>query len=570
MVVENAYEIGFALAGASTGGAFHAGVMDFLLEAMAAWEDEKAEGTPNVAPWPVKVTEMIGTSAGGITSTFAVAALNIDHQPLPRGYKLGDPSPKNNPLFDAWVKEMTYEALFDTSDLDDQPEGKKIIHSLLNSNFMYNVATKVLHAETIKKELPSWAAHMFLGLTAFNLRGVPYALHDFNISRAAEDNFYMYKHGDYTLFRITTDPASVSKTERRFASVLDVSEQRNTKEWAHAIDCSRASAALPFVFPTVQLETPERHYEKRLSIAPDWPASQKPKKYKYAAVDGGVSNNRPFGTCRANMAMIDKEEEEEDANTVGQMVFGTMQPSLKHSMILIDPFPAPQQIQEITEGGMPLWATARATFAAVRAEASFKEDEIKAALDPQNMDKFLLKPERKVLPGQKYPLATTTLDSFGGMLDEKIRLHDFELGRKNCKYFLEEVLVISLEDAKDNPIFGQYQEYLAKQAGETVSVIPVVGGAAREISQPIWPTYSKEEREAIVKSVMAKVAERTKKVVRIYLENSQIIKTCPWWPPAPMQCMLNKAAELVSTALENELMRKVEVAIEDAMKVYVD
>src|SRR5215470_17047460 len=124
------FEIGLAMAGAISAGAYSSGVLDFLFQALDAWEQEKRADPDSVPNHNVCIKVITGASAGSITGALAAAALagGLD----PTAYPGQDPAPpyRTQPyryviaaLYSAWVlkPEMaspTGDAdLLDTSDL---------------------------------------------------------------------------------------------------------------------------------------------------------------------------------------------------------------------------------------------------------------------------------------------------------------------------------------------------------------------------------------------------------------------------------------------------------------------
>src|SRR5215470_3582017 len=116
------FEIGLAMAGAVSAGAYSSGVLDFLFQALDAWEQEKRADPDSVPNHNVCIKVITGASAG------AALAGGLD----PTAYPGQDPAPpyRTQPyryvmpaLYSAWVlkPEMaspTGDAdLLDTSDL---------------------------------------------------------------------------------------------------------------------------------------------------------------------------------------------------------------------------------------------------------------------------------------------------------------------------------------------------------------------------------------------------------------------------------------------------------------------
>ncbi|CAN8065852.1 unnamed protein product [Agarophyton chilense] len=556
------YQLGLCMAGAATGGAYSAGVLDFLIEAMNEWQALKNANDPSVPQWDVSLSEIIGTSAGGITATLAVACLNTPHQPLPRDYKLGDPAPKNNPLFQTWVKEMNSDQLLDLDDLNVLSQDNKVhVRSVLNADFMANTAPRMIKERVVQKTLPSYAQNLCLSLTTTNMRGVPYSLKTFH-SINPDEAFYMRQHADYCRYFVTTTPDAVTPDQKKGQFVLDISQPPTDPIWTSAIDASRATSAFPGGFATVRINTPRSHYEHRLDMPPCWKAalaedpdapSSTPHsdEFSYSAVDGGTVDNEPFGLLEDFMTARHGQSLEAD----GKNTWG--------SVILIDPFPSVWDDPSLTEEGMPLLPMLAALISSIRAQAMFKKDEIESAADDDCMSKFMIRPDRDVKKGQIFPIATGTMGGFGGILDEKLRLHDFQLGRANCQDFLKEVFCIKREEALQNNLFSAHSEHLTT---DRIPIIPVVGKAAEPIPMPEWPSYTDSERKKLVTDLLVKFRKRFEKVVRILLNNFGVIKPSGFFNVH--QKMMNIAGGFVHSRLVNEAMERVETGIEAAMKVF--
>jgi predicted acylesterase/phospholipase RssA len=75
----NTFELGLALAGAVSAGAYTAGVLDFLFQALNEWE--KARTEPATPGHRVELQVVAGASAGAITGALGVVALAHGMQP---------------------------------------------------------------------------------------------------------------------------------------------------------------------------------------------------------------------------------------------------------------------------------------------------------------------------------------------------------------------------------------------------------------------------------------------------------------------------------------------------------
>ena len=72
---KNVYEIGLAMAGAISAGAYSAGVVDFLFQALHEWELAKRDDPDTVPNHSVCVRAAAGASAGSITAALAAVAV---------------------------------------------------------------------------------------------------------------------------------------------------------------------------------------------------------------------------------------------------------------------------------------------------------------------------------------------------------------------------------------------------------------------------------------------------------------------------------------------------------------
>lgn len=568
------YEIGLCLAGAATGGAYSAGVMDFFLEAMHSWEQEKIKGTPGIPPWEVKLTEITGTSAGGITATLAVSAINTNHEPLPHYFKQGD-KPPNNCLYATWVQEMTYENLFDTKDLEEKPKREQTVKSILNSNFMKETSQKVLLESScnIRDSLPSWASHVGLSLTTTNLRGIPYSMNDIITDFDRERDFQLRKYADFSWYWATDHPSLVPEKAKNFLQVLDMRETRDSPTWKSAIASAQATAAVPLVFPTVQVKTPLSNYNERIpDVTPTWFAESDKiggsEMYVYTSVDGAALNNRPYGLLRKNM-IRDAEVEDQDHKKVSAIDRLPNTKDSRWSVIMVDPFPLTNLDCGPGGSGMQFPEVLAGLVRSVRGEATFHEDDVRAFFDKDNMEKFMIRPDRGANPG-KTPLATECLYCFGGIIDEKIRLHDFMLGRLNCQTFLQKTFIMKNERARKHEIFGRYPDFIGPSYHNTeegyIPVIPVVGEAARDLPVPKWPSWTDSERKKIAKEVVEASEKRFKELSEILFWEMGVYKeTKPW---DIYRKGLNVAAWIVRSCVVNNMLRKFGVMLEDEMKVF--
>ena len=103
---KNVYEIGLAMAGAISAGAYSAGVVDFLFQALHEWELAKRDDPGKMPNHSVCIRAAAGASAGSITAALAAVAVAGGLRPQ----KVADVKDGEQPyqcvvpaLYKAWV-----------------------------------------------------------------------------------------------------------------------------------------------------------------------------------------------------------------------------------------------------------------------------------------------------------------------------------------------------------------------------------------------------------------------------------------------------------------------------------
>lgn len=243
-------KLGLAMSGAISAGAYSAGVVDFLIEALSEWE--RARNDPALAgkvpSHRVVIAAMSGASAGAITSSLGALAAGLGAQPASAAsdFMAADAAPAEDEavwgparkaqrvrgqdafrvlpeLYDAWVKGPKFVGaggdpiigLLDNADIDDiiakyskdvgtiNEIGKKIpkapLKSLLNADGLMQIgrlATGRLRRryEARDPARPQYIAeNLHLFLTQANLRGIPYSV---KVAAAAAPEYGMMAHAD--------------------------------------------------------------------------------------------------------------------------------------------------------------------------------------------------------------------------------------------------------------------------------------------------------------------------------------------------------------------------------------
>eukprot|EP00178_Gracilaria_changii_P021615 TRINITY_DN640_c0_g2_i2.p1 TRINITY_DN640_c0_g2~~TRINITY_DN640_c0_g2_i2.p1 ORF type:complete len:658 (+),score=176.66 TRINITY_DN640_c0_g2_i2:2319-4292(+) len=510
-------KIGVTLSGAATGGCYEAGVLDFFIEAMMCLERAREaqphdHHDPLSHSFPIEVDKVAGTSAGGITALLACASFSMtDYTPLPNHYQLGDAPPPNNPLFRTWVKETNVQRLFAYDDLKRSSSREPVVvRSILNSVFVDTVTNLVVDPRKHIK-MPTWADNVELILTNTSLRGTPYSVGPWRSVISDEEKYHMRNCADFVSFRVTTDPHSVPNVLKGMSRVLDLRSELYSNEWQNAISSVKATSAFPGGFPTAAIRTPVVQYSARYGQSPDWQMNvmDNAKLHEYAAVDGGVMNNDPFGIVADIMRRSDEQAQllrdsgqSEQLRSVGGA----------NAIILVTPFPDHAPDNRCKQSNMSLIETAITLASSLYTGLRFKQHALNERADvPQHF----LSPFEGT-PGvdaRARELACGTLFTFGGLLDERLRLHDFQLGRANCQAFLRNLRV---GGERDDARHERLAKKAAEGGGDALALIPLHGSAAETVPLPERVRLSRQQKNRIVNEAARVAADRLSEVVWVY------------------------------------------------------
>jgi hypothetical protein len=539
---KNVFEIGLAMAGAISAGAYSAGVVDFLFQALDEWELYKRDHPNDVPNHSVCIRAAAGASAGSITAALAAVAVAGGLRPE----KVKDLKEGEQPY--RYVLPALYKAWVTMPDMASPHPGKPDLlatdelkdgvspQSILNAHILDALTDEALELPAPAAgvlpgpayggdPLPYFAERLHLYLTLSNLRGVPYVV-GFEGSGTTHGH-YMMSHGDrahYTLEGIGThrgenawlskdncDPLKITTVPR-----ADKARDSTYEDWQRYGRTALASAAFPLGLAARHIESNVDKYEARawpslpgvgIGFPPRWPDSWPKKDYKFGfmSVDGGLIDNEPFEYARRAI-MRDDEDDKPDESCV------------RGAVLMIDPFPEPPafSLREMAEASM--FEVARAVFPMLKNQVRFKPDALATALNNDNYSRWMIAPSRtvrrspdekekkdeKAVKNERYAIATGVLGGFGGFLDESFRAHDYQLGRRNCQKFLRDIFSVG----EGHPFVNDWPlgvpERFSKLDGASNKnywpVIPLVGTAELEVPAPDWPRIDYER--------LAKIEER--------------------------------------------------------------
>jgi hypothetical protein len=532
------FEIGLALAGAISAGAYTAGVIDFLFQAFEEWEKARGRDAATVPGHRVGLQVIAGASAGAITGALGAVALARGMQPTPftqqevqNSHRSPDVSYQTirclfPSLYDTWV---TYPRMVDPNggidflsgeDLKQTGDGANApVSSLLNAKLLDEIKKRaLLPGEGKPTRIPPYpyvAEKLHVYMTVSNLRGIPYTV------AFGNSTYGMQTHGDRVHYVVSGigDWAKVQSpwvlrdknVPLSIATLAQVGAAEVPIEWDQYGTVALASSAFPVGLAPRMIATPLEQYFDRtypmqiagtFKINPRFPDTWRPPEFAFLNVDGGLINNNPFDY--AQYALMGDE--------TAQRPGGADSDS---AVIMVAPFPEPPAFLPDGQPVPELVNVVRALFPALINQARFKATELAPALDPDDHSRFLIAPHRK-LPGdskeQPYTIACGLLGGFGGFLDEKFRAHDFQLGRRNCQAFLRGAFGVP----DGNPIGaamkkmpGSGRFHIDADAETTqpekYTVIPLVGDADSEVPLPFWLRMTERDFDTLMTRIKGRL-----------------------------------------------------------------
>ena len=499
------FELGLVMAGAVSAGAYTAGVLDFLFQALDEWEKAKAAGSTPVPDHAVRVPVIAGASAGGIAA--ALSALSAFTWPGPLDLArvaYGAASPAHaarHALYRSWVGAIDIVPLLGVRDLQAKDA---VLHSLLDGTILRAIADAAANeaAAAIAAGGASrfaWMANpLQLILTLSNMRGVPYLL---PMAADAVRGHRMINHADYAHFAVLGAGPGAAGPLPPGASPLN---QAGAADFSRLVQAALATAAFPIGLPARRFANPLARYRARswpvpgapggFALAPDLSAAA-PDPWPFPALDGGVLYNEPVGLARTALAPSGMLSSAGGAAT--------------QALLMIDPFPEdPGAIDPPDPGDPDLIATMLGLLKVWQDQARFHPEDIAAALSETDFSRFLIAPVREARAAGQTALASGGLGGFAGFLHEDLRRHDFQLGRRNCQKFLRDHLAVPVGNplvagwvARNPGPAGDFQPKTFRNGAFVpesgfIQLIPLCGSAIEPVQALSWPRLRKADLKA--------------------------------------------------------------------------
>lgn len=568
MSEDRTFRIGLTMAGAISAGAYTAGVFDFLIRALAAWDEAKNNGT---APGPdhrAPIVAMTGASAGGMTAVLGAIALGRGLRPTTKvTYGGGSVECVLPGLYEAWVEQVRMvsdDGRTDLLSLDDLKDGK--VRSLLNAGLLDDIRDGALRGPPPQALPPVQpppygflAEPLDVYVTLTNLRGIEYDI-------SFDPNVYrMLNHGDrkhYAISGLGSDAGArgdwSAKDPLPCLTLSGLNRPGGpAADWAEMGLAGVATGAFPVGLAARVLHAGVEDYTNRpwpiaspdndssddRPISPTWPDGWAAAngRFGFVAVDGGAIDNEPFELARF---AIMKDGSSLNARSADQA---------DRAVIMVAPFPEGYGFPRMDPLDDGLVAVIKALLPTMIQQARFKPDELVAAADSTINSRFLIAPKRQGSPTvSSNDIACGLLGGFGGFLDQSFREHDFQLGQRNCQRFLSTYFLLPAS----NPVMGG-SSGAAGQAAGPWPIIPLVDGAAKEVAEPAWPRMAM----AVFETLISRIEQRAEAVVPLLTKQevgSGLLRFAITvaWKYLPWASVKGKLMQSIRRAILADLIRR--------------
>lgn len=470
---DGVFELGLVLGGTVSAGAYSAGVLDFLVEALDAWAAAKAAGDPKVPRHDVVLNVVAGTSGGAVNGATLMRVLGRDD---PRGPEA------TNPFYSLWTKGLGFRELLAIETGGGAPK------ALLNAKALEDKAQSIvkLTGGTAPASRRSYLADpVRLIVMVSNVTGVPYS-----IKLGGETNLdhAMSAHMDHARFSLAAPGGAATEPTSREDELAISNDDAGNTNWQALAAAALASCAFPLALPARPIERPLLHAAFRVAaipgvgnapgevrqVIPDWSTLsflEKPDGVThFVNVDGGAFNNEPVDMARTALAGMTGRNPRDGKDA-------------RRAIILIDPFSDPDSIKPSDREVKGPFGMIGPLVGALVSQGRFKPIDLVLAADEVTFSRFLIAPVGPELNDGDTEtigsgaIASGGLGGFLGFLDQRFLEYDFLLGRRNAQRFLEKHFLFPA----DNPVikhgYAGITDLKPYSDQNSLQMIPLVGSA---------------------------------------------------------------------------------------------
>ena len=474
------FDLGLVLGGTVSAGAYTAGALDYLLEALDSWYSAKVSevksGIRSEAHHKINIRIVTGASGGAVCASILAVLANRGIVPI-----TDSRSPDaNNPLWKIWVENLDIAGFAQEGDLG--PSVTKI-PSVLNPAPLEASKQTIVNFATSNPgsfRRPYFEDPVRLVITHSNLRGIPYGIEVNGWQGSPGAGFV--EHNDYVRIAVPSDIDRVpqdwdashtgganKRPDEFWIQRTSVSNDDGFVDWRGFAEFALASAAFPVGLPAREVNKPLSHYLYRTFtdwsasdpadpkspiephvtwLVPDWDSlavnhTTLESNYNYVSVDGGVFNNDPIYLARTWLSG-GAGRNPRDAKVADRAI------------LLIDPLASKKDndcsknVSDDLIGA--LWPIVQGSIGGAR----YLTSDLMLMADPTIFSRFQLVPiETRVLDKSAVTYVgdlavfSSSLMAFGGFTHRDFRAHDFMLGRVNMQKYLRQEFVLH----RSNPIF---------------------------------------------------------------------------------------------------------------------
>ncbi|MBX3252514.1 MAG: patatin-like phospholipase family protein [Chitinophagaceae bacterium] len=474
--------LGLCLAGAVSAGAYTAGVIDYLLEALERWERAKElfPDDPMIPRHRVEIEVITGASAGGICGGFLILqghkkfnVFKADGRTLNPDWYLTE-----SVQYDAWVNLTETQASSSMMEqlLSTRDAYFRMASSFLNSNFIDELTDKFINRTTgyDLKNLPAYlSGNLEFATSLTNIDGIETEI-EFNKSSGnrTSDQIQKYKMKsakDFGHFQLCLPNDSKKIVEPGYSRIpLCINREDGNKQLFGKM--LQATGAFPIGFAPRKITRKGKYIKSNPLITGGVELQQlsDDDDYSHWIVDGGAVNNEPFETAAF---LMDRKYEERRGGThakkdipEGTLDFvkrnrnATAKGTEFQTVLMIDPFPNTDSLVDVDSKvkRLSIIGSAFKLLGALRHQPLVKPitvyKSVKKGLD---YSRFMLAPRRKEIDidgklikqiDGSPAIACGALGGFSGFLNKAYREHDYMLGRFNCQHYIQKLFGFSEED----------------------------------------------------------------------------------------------------------------------------
>ncbi|MBN9561404.1 MAG: patatin-like phospholipase family protein [Alphaproteobacteria bacterium] len=475
------FEFALVLGGTVSAGAYTAGAVDFLIEALDCFTTARANGA---APKHDVILKLItGTSGGGVNAAIAARALAYDYPHVTLASPIGE-ALTGNPFYDIWIKTLRLDRFLKTNDITDQ------VPSLLNGEAIDAGANYIASFEHGPAKARAWVGDpLRVILTLTSLRGVPY-----RTQLGTRHSQTYIDHADYARFAFVYPGRTLTEEEvRPDEQVLGFGTESLPQPiaWRPFSEFAKATAAFPAGFPARALSRPTSHYRWRVVpyppvpeskktymwVPPDWaamapPGGDVPEMWDFLAVDGGATNNEPIQLARTALAGL-LGRSPRDPATASRAIW------------LIDPFAGRAALGPTKPA--PFASELGAIVTTLTQQTRYSTADVLMAADENEFSRYMLSPYHDGRTGED-AIASGGVGAFIGFACADFMRFDYLLGRSNCQDYLLNEFVLS----NNNPLFegwtdDERKKFVVASDPTMLPIVPLVGSAAAPQPLPDWP-----------------------------------------------------------------------------------